>query len=386
VLRVAMVCGLPHRRAEAFGGVQIASLNLAEGLAAYDDIDLHIISIGRLPPTVEQWQDPPCTVHRIRAGRPRFLTCWNVTRWGIAAKTRELGADVLHAQGLAALVGPRPPAPSVLTVHGIDERRAALDESVLVRVRSPFLRWAEARARRRYPHVISTTPYVLDEVGHQLTGQVYPIDNAVASVYFDIERREVPGRVLYLGRIRFPKNVHGLVDAARRLDALGADFDLHLVGWCDSKGYADRLRADIERFGLTGKVHLVGELAPEQVRRELSEAACLVLASFQETAPMVVGEAMAVGVPIVGTRVGGLPYMIEDGKTGYVVDTDDMDGFAERVGRVLESASLRRSFGERAAQIARERFRPQVVAAKTRQVYYAAAGRPLPTGGGQADG
>lgn len=373
-----MVTAFPKTLAEVYGGVEAACLHLAEGLTAYDDIDLHVIARGTAPPTTERWTEPRCTIHRARAAWPGFLTYWNVTRWRVDRTIREIAPDVVHVHTLAGILGPRCPAPTVLTTHGIEERTLAAMKGPVARIKQWVFAAVERRARPRYGHFIAISRYVVEALGDQIQGQIVSIYNAVARSAFKVRRQEVPNRLLYLGRVKGTKNIHGLIDVARRLREAGVDFELRIVGPCESAAYRDRLQADIERLGLADRVRLVGRRPPEGVQEELGRAACFVMTSFQESAPMTVSEAMAAGVPIVSTRVGGIPDLVEDGRTGFVVEQGDVAGFARRVRQLLESESLRRAFGARAVEVARERFHPDIVACETRKVYYAAAGRSLP--------
>jgi len=378
MLKVVMVTSFPRTPPEAHGGVEIACLRLAEGLAAYDDIDLHVIALGAAPPTTERWTEPRCTVHRVRGAWPGFLTYWNVTRRRVDRTIREIAPDVVHVQTFAGILGPRCPAQTVLTTHGVEERTLAVMKGSAARIKQWVFAAVERRARPRYGHFIATSRYVVEALGDQIQGQIVSIYNAVARSAFKVRRQEAPNRLLYFGRVKATKNIHGLIDVAYHLREAGVDFELRVVGPCESAAYWDRLQADIARLGLAEHVRLVGKLTPEGVQEELGRAACFVMASFQESAPLTVSEAMAAGVPIVSTRVGGIPDLMEDGRTGFVVEPGDVAAFAQRVRQLLESEPLRRSFGARAVELARERFHPDAVARETRKVYYAAAGRPLP--------
>jgi len=382
LLKVALVTNFPAAPDRVRGGVETASLGLVRGLAAYPDLRLHIVAVGRLGPGEETWPDPPCTVYRVPTSRPGFLTAWNLTRRRVGRVLRRLGPDLVHVQGYGAWLGPRIGFPAVFTVHGVQEGDLRYTGGRLWWLKRWVVSAVEGRARGRYVHVISISPYVINELGRQIRGRVYPIDNPVEESFFAVERREVPHRLLYVGVLNERKNIHGLLEMAHRLAEGGTAFDFRIVGPADTEAYAARLRTDVERLGLVDRVHLVGSLPPEGVRKELAEAACLVLASFQETAPVVIAEAMAAGVPVVSTAVCGVPWMVEDGATGFLVPTSVgasrggvMAAMAERVAEVLASADLRRRMGRRAVEVARARFHPAVVARKTRRVYYIAAGR-----------
>jgi N-acetyl-alpha-D-glucosaminyl L-malate synthase BshA len=117
-------------------------------------------------------------------------------------------------------------------------------------------------------------------------------------------------------------------------------------------------RADLERQvsadGYNHAVDFVGE-QPDLVPW-LSSADLFLLPSSQESFGMAALEAMACEVPVVASRVGGLPEVIQDGVTGYLCAPDDIAGMAERAVALAKDASLRKSIGQAAAQHVRTNF------------------------------
>ena len=378
MLTVAVVTNFPKSPTDVHGGVQAASFNLAQRLSRFDDLAIHIIDIGPLGPATENWPGMAAAIHRLRRRWPGYLTYWNLTRRDLARLLLEIKPDVVNVLGAAAWLPTGLPMPSVLTVHGIPEKNLAHSGRRGAWLLSRLVGCVERRARRRFGHVIATSPYVMEALAGQVRGQVHFLENAVNEAYFNLPRSEVPNRVLFVGIHSPEKNIHGLVDVARRLAASGTDFQMHLVGETSSAEYLARVKAEAEAAGLGGRVRFRGWLSLQDARREWAEAACLALASFQETAPVVVTEAMAAGIPVVATKVGGVPYMVADGQTGFLVESGDMAGFAGRVRQLLESKPLREEMGRRAVEEARRRFAPDAVAEKTRKVYYEVAGRAAP--------
>lgn len=84
---------------------------------------------------------------------------------------------------------------------------------------------------------------------------------------------------------------------------------------------------------------------------------------------MGIEEAMAAGVPVVTSDRCGMPYMVRDGETGFLVDPRDPLEIADRLGELLAGDELRGRLGQRARQIALERYHPDAVAARTAEVY-----------------
>ena len=117
-------------------------------------------------------------------------------------------------------------------------------------------------------------------------------------------------------------------------------------------------RADLERRvadeNLSESVDFVGE-QPDIVPW-LSAADLFLLPSSQESFGMAALEAMACEVPVVASRVGGLPEVIDDGLTGFLCSPDDLDAMAERGLAVLRDPDLRRRIGTAAAERVRTTF------------------------------
>ena len=113
----------------------------------------------------------------------------------------------------------------------------------------------------------------------------------------------------------------------------------------------------------------LGPLDAPAMLREYAECALLALPSNVETAPVVILEAMAAGKPIVATTVGGVPDLVEDEVTGFLVAPDDVEALAERILRLLKDGDLRERMGRRAREVARRRFQRDNVATRYREIY-----------------
>ena len=103
--------------------------------------------------------------------------------------------------------------------------------------------------------------------------------------------------------------------------------------------------------------------------RELTQAACLALVSHQETAPMIIAEAMAASVPVIASRITGIPYMIEEGQTGFGVNQNDAGDIASKLIALLSDKNRNQAMGRRCQEVALRRFHADVVAAQTLKVY-----------------
>ena len=124
-------------------------------------------------------------------------------------------------------------------------------------------------------------------------------------------------------------------------------------------------------------MHFLGNISIKDVQFELAKANCLVVPSFQENAPLTIAEAMAAGVPVVAAQVGGIPGMVEDAKTGLLVDPHDIKSIYEAVSRILSDEMLAQSMGHRAKEAAGKRFTASAACERTLQAYREVLKEPL---------
>src|SRR5262249_6753370 len=158
------------------------------------------------------------------------------------------------------------------------------------------------------------------------------------------------------------KNALQLVEAMADVAARLPEASLRLAGHVQEEDYAAQVRRRIAELRLGDRVQLLGNLDQRGVREELRGASAFALVSLEEGAPMGIEEAMAAGVPVVASNRCGMPYMVRDGDSGYLVDPLNSRDISSRLTAILESPEQVDSMGRCGRQIALERFHPQVVA------------------------
>jgi glycosyltransferase involved in cell wall biosynthesis len=166
------------------------------------------------------------------------------------------------------------------------------------------------------------------------------------------------GCLLFVGRLRIRKGVEVL------LEALAADPELPELLIAGDGEHRSALERRARELGLGGgRVRFLGRASAGQVRHLLSRARALVVPSTYEGMPLVILEAMASGVPVVASRVSGIPEVVVDGETGWLVPCEDPvalgAALAEAAGDPAEGARR----GEAGRRRVEERFRPVHAAA-----------------------
>lgn len=194
--------------------------------------------------------------------------------------------------------------------------------------------------------------------------RVYILSNAidlrsftpVARTRQELTEDHWPLEILYLGHLGREKGSNLLVEASRLIPASCPAFAVHLVGEELSPGELNSLRQAVEKNNVGSRVFIhPPEYGREKVER-FSRSDIFCYPSFHEGAPIAVMEAMACGLPVVATRVGGLPDLVADGISGVLVEPGDSSLLAQALSRLLEDPPLRRSMQQAGARIASERF------------------------------
>lgn len=169
-----------------------------------------------------------------------------------------------------------------------------------------------------------------------------------------------------IAALRPEKAHHVFLGAAKRVSAEFPDTRFMIVGDGERRGELERLARDL---GIDGKTIFTG------VRKDVPEILSLmdvvVLCSYPvvETFPVSLLEAMAMEVPVVATRVSGIPEMVEDGKNGYLVPVGDDVALARAVTRILADPATARRMGSLGRRTVEENFTIQKTVGRTQDLY-----------------
>lgn len=171
-------------------------------------------------------------------------------------------------------------------------------------------------------------------------------------------------RVIVVANLRRVKGLDVLVDAASQVVRRFPDARFQLVGSGPELG---SITARAAAAGLGDRLACLG--ARDDVPSLLAESDIFVLPSRSESLPNSVLEAMASGLPIVASAVGGIPEVIEDGRTGVLVPAGDPHALAEALGRVMADASFASRLGAAARAEAEARYSFDRMAADFESLY-----------------
>lgn len=276
--------------------------------------------------------------------------------WELQRLFRRQGADVVHTHNPQPLIyggAPAKLAGAVLvhTKHGVNP-----DSS-----RRVWMRRAVGRLPDAFVAVSGPTAEVARNAGECDKGKLRVIPNGIDLSRFGRDegdrnaiRREldIPLNAWVVGTVGrlWPEKGHPfLLRAVEPL--LGPDFHLIIAG---DGPQADELARAVGKLRRPASVHLLG--ARTDVPRVVAAFDTFVLSSVREGLPLVIPEAMAAGLPVVATAVGGIPQVVADGETGYLFAYDDDDALRERLGALADDPDRARTLGRRGREVALARY------------------------------
>lgn len=353
-------------------------VSLSEALAKRPDIELHLLTetpVARGDQTLlyrgiyfHVLQGGIPFLHR---GFPPFLPLNLLAgfRLEIARyrhRLRSIQPHLVHAHGtesalaLAALSTERP---CLISIQGIIAEYFKTNPNFRFRI----VRHYERDAVRRGHYFTCRTAFDTGFV-QSLNPQarIFQIQEAMNPVFFQQGWQPTnEDRLLYVGSLEERKGLPALLAAFREVLAVRPATSLTLIGDGDRATYEQRCRA----WGIDRQVRFLGFQPAERIAAEHLAAQIFVLPSDNENSPNALAEAMVTGMPVVATAVGGIPSMVEDGRTGLLVPPRQPGPLRDAILRLLTNRAERTQLAANARVVARQRHDPEQIAGQTVAAY-----------------
>ena len=269
--------------------------------------------------------------------------------------------------------------PVVTTLHGTDITLVGRDPSFL-----PITRFGIEQS-----DAVTAISNYLREATHKAfcpDCEIEVIYNFIDADYYRREPNEEVRKslapngqriILHISTFRPIKRISDCIEIVSRMkkggvSGVGPDLRLIMCGDGPERAEAEALA---EKLGVAELVTFVGKQPQSRIRDYLSVADLLLLPSQSESFGLTALEAMACEVPVIATRVGGIPELVEDKGCGYLFEIGDVDAMAEASLRVLSDNSERERLGKRGREIAVSRFTTEKIIPQYEELYERVAGR-----------
>jgi glycosyltransferase involved in cell wall biosynthesis len=297
-------------------------------------------------------QDGNDNVIRIKENRPIPSIIDPIFNYRLVSKISKFQPDIIisftHYFPISMALLHMKRIPIILSVQGSD-----------VLSSYPFKRIILSMSFSSADHVIALSETLKSVTAKYYKGKVSIISNGVNVEKFSptikkTNRIEIDPNykyIIYVGRLIKSKGILRLPQILRGIRVFDDRVRLLVVGTGADR--EELLKAFTEEK-LQDSVVMTGSLSREDLASILPEAQLLVLPSYSEGIPLVVLEAMAAGLPIVCSNVGGLPDLVKNSENGFLIDPNDIDAFIEKINFLVSNNTVRKEISERNLNKAQE--------------------------------
>lgn len=342
---------------------------LFQGLPSVGDVEFHVISCLKRPVAHTPQLAPnvfyhPRIVPSMGWAKSLYLGCSRA----VQLKLRDIQPDLVHGQGTerdCAISAVRSGFPNIITLHGYMRATSKAIGAPLLSFHTLQTK-LEAWTIPRAGGIICLTNYARSRVEGR-TPRTWILPNAVNESYFAAQRISETSRdILCIGTISRLKNQVSLIRALEPL-AAAHKFRLVFLGQgIPGDTYFDEFKMLVKERPWCA---FEGHKSVEEVKNYLGAGWFLITASREENCPMVILEAMAVGLPVAASRVGGIPDLVEDRVTGVMFDPEDGTSIRAAVSSIMTSQKLAEDFGKAGRKRAVERHHPNSIASRHAETY-----------------
>lgn len=347
-MRVLQVCPIFHARMAS--GVGLHVLNISKTLKKMGH-DVQVFSSKMLKEGSREIVPESKNVEGVRVRRFDVFKIPNISSGYVPSPLMvkallDWDADVVHAHSYSyfptytsALVRVLKERPLVLTTHQ-PPTETAFKSKLLMKV---YNRSLGRLSLRRADKIIAVTRLEADflvKVAGADPNKITVIPEGVDLDLFKpkIDKSEQEKVILFVGRIAQEKGLMYLIKAIPRVTKVFPSISVLMVG--EDQGIQENLIKAAENLGVEKIVHFLGPKFGYELARTYRKARIFVLPSLYETFGLAILEAMASGLPIVTTRTGGIPELVEDGSNGMLVGPRNHEALAEAIIKLLSDPDL----------------------------------------------
>lgn len=350
------------------GGVTMHIKKLAKYLALREDIELHIITVGNKNQSI---QKDNLNIHVVKKWF-FYLFSFPISILLLRREMMKINPDIVHAQvttapysTVAALV--RKKYPVLLTVHGTVTKDikyySGLTFVLFKLVHKPNERYVVSKI----PNIIIVAPQVKDIISGMTNSKIHVIPNGID--FEDVQNIQPKSiehpSIFYIGGLTKIKGVDILLKAIPIIKEKIPTIHVYIAG---SGPQENELKELVKKLNIGEDVEFLGFISGRDKYAWYKSADICVFPSRHDCGPIVLPEAMACGKPIVASNVGGIPFMVENGKTGLLFKSENVEDLADKIVAVLKDKKIREKMGKAGLEKVKE-FTWDKIAEQTVAVY-----------------
>lgn len=377
-VKALMVGTLPTDLLSVKGGVESAILNLFAGFTSLSgDIEIvHVSFLEGISDRIELEYSPNVKIIFLPFKVKIKLLDYLINKSSLSNIVAEENPDIIHIQEsephLLRFISFSKNT-IVVTQHGIMKEELKYATGVKNKLKFVFKTMVERFIFPSFKNVIFISEYNRKLYTGKLNQSAY-IGNAVNPIFFeksDIEPTE-RNSIIYVGVISKRKNLKMVIEALHQLKLLNIQFYLHVVGWYKEKDvqYEIEIAELIQKYDLSSQIKFYGWLKQQEIVAVFRKCNFFILPSLQETLPVSIAEAMALGKIVIASDVGAISEMFENKVSGFLFEKNNLENLVSLLKEIHDNTEMDFSeWSDRIRKEARLKYYPMENARKTLDFY-----------------
>lgn len=363
MLKLCLAGTYPLDESRIGGGVEHAVYTLAQTLAERRDVELHVVSPAPSVSGTRVVDKGGWTVHYVGPPGPGLQPPIFRFPRAIVPVMEEIAPDIVNSHNHVTSVGSvLAGCPVVHTIHGVSFREIPYAFG-RAKIADYINSLHNDKAIRMSDSFLAVSQYALDEYARLIGNKPqYLMYLPIEDVFWTVPEMESPKQLVFAGGIGMRKNLLTLVKSLPAVLARHPDAKLNVCGGISDRAYYQKVLETARQLNVKDNIEFHGIVDRHRLVELLEASVALVLPAYQETTPTVICQAMAASRVAVASAAGGIPGMIDDGVTGYLVDPNDPSSMADRLNRLLDDPDRAREIGRAARIVAERRYERHKVA------------------------
>lgn len=372
-MRIALVGRYPVDPNQIKGGPQAVFSYLIQGLERIPGLELYVVTPHKSISSSYFIERNSVSYYYIAYPDRPILVGFPGLRQSVHQVLDQIKPDLVHGQSnnILGCIALDAGYPTVLTVHSVHGSEIQFVGNWANRVNlsmqhAVMHKYFVTHAR----HIVSISPYILQHYEPKVQANFYEIDNPIADDFFELDSGyENPNQILFMGYLFKRKRPDLALEAFHLAREQVPELKIQFAGKAIDRQLTNYLYDYVAKHQLGDSVEFLGHLSETRVLEAFQQMSVLLLTSDLETSPMVVEQAMASGKPVVATAVGGVPYLVDHGRTGFLSSPNDPTQLAQALVTLAQDPDLRLRMGEAARLEAIKRFQTDAVAGDIHAMY-----------------
>lgn len=361
--RIVQIGPFPLLSGRIQGGVEASVIGLAKAQSATHEV--HVFDVPRIGGSHVVENIEGIIVHRFcNQGGRQFAAGQQAVV--MAQEIQTLHPEVCHIHGTSLFAWlmyrelKKMKLPIIVTVHGLVriEKLNALKKGISAKKIFQYLYqgWVEKRFLSHLPEAIVDTEYVKSRVNQypiQRKPVMHVIPQGIDEAFFSLKCSKDSRMILTVGAVGERKGHLFTMKAFELAVDKGMDAQLVIAGTIADKHYLERLQNAIAQSKYKKQISLYTDLTDKALKQLYEKAHLFVLHSEEESQGIVFAEAMATGLPIVATQVGGIPWVVENGRNGLLSEYGNVETFAENIQNLMSDTTSWQSMSNASSEAAK---------------------------------